>query len=180
MGLIIIDADKIGHKAYEIQTPCYYKLIETFGNVIVDEQNGEINRRKLGEIAFSNKDKMAELTSIVWPEIRRLLIDELKKIRSSAKADVMPVVAIEAAVMCEAGWHDLVSVLWVIQVDLGTARDRLMARNGLSSEEAMKRINSQMSNEERSKFATYVLENNLSVEQLELETRRLFDLSVAP
>jgi dephospho-CoA kinase len=180
MDLIIIDADKIGHNAYEKQTPCFYKLIEAFGDMIVDEQSGEIDRRKLGGIAFSNKDKMVELTSIVWPEIRRLLIDELEKIKSTAKAGDMPMVALEAAVMCEAGWYDLVSVLWVIQVDRDTARDRLMARNSLSSEEAMKRIDSQMSNEERSKFATHVLDNNLSVEQLESETRRLFDLSVTP
>lgn len=178
MGLIKIDADKIGHRAYEKGTACFHKLIESFGDVIVDD-DGQINRRKLGEIAFSNKDKMAELTSIVWPEIRKLLIEELENIKSTAKADVArPVVALEAAVMIEAGWNDLVSVVWVIQVDRNIARDRLMARNNLSSEEATKRIDSQMSNEERSKYATYVLENNTNSEQLELETRRLFDLSM--
>ena len=178
LGVLTIDADKLGHRAYEKGTPCYLKLIENFGDSIVAE-DGEINRRKLGEIVFSASSKMTELTGIVWPEIRKMLIAELEMIKSGANSDSpAPVVAIEAAVMIEAGWQDVVDVLWVLRVDRNEAKDKLMARNNLTEVEAYKRIDSQISNEERCKHATFVLHNNLTMEQLEIETRRLLEQSV--
>jgi phosphopantetheine adenylyltransferase/dephospho-CoA kinase len=178
LGVIIIDADKLGHKAYQKGTYCYDRLVENFGQSIVAE-DGQINRRNLGDIVFSEKSKMTELTGIVWPEIRKLLIDDIDNIQKTASlGGSSPVVAIEAAIMLEAGWEDLVSMLWVVQVDRQTAIDRLVARNNLSPEEALKRIESQMSNDDRCKHATYVLQNDLSEEQLKSEVRRLFDLSI--
>jgi dephospho-CoA kinase len=174
LGVILINADLIGHRTYEKGTDCYHKLIEQFGNTIVAE-NGEINRRRLGDLVFSDKSKMNELTGIVWPAIRKMLIKELDDIRSTVKAgDSPPIVALEAAVMIEAGWTDLVSTLWVIHMDRDVAKGLLMTRNNLSTEEASKRIDSQMSNEERCKQASHILYNNGSLDQLEAETHRLF------
>lgn len=180
LGVILINADLIGHKTYEKGTDCYHKLIEQFGNTIVAE-NGEINRQQLGALVFSDKSKMDELTGIVWPAIRKMLIKELDDIRIAVKADSSPpVVALEAAIMIEAGWTDLISTLWVIHMDRDVAKGLLMTRNKLSPEEASKRIDSQMSNEERCKHASHVLYNNGDLDQLEAETRRLFQDLISP
>lgn len=174
LGVTLINADLIGHRTYEKGTDCYHKLIEQFGKTIVAE-NGDINRQQLGALVFSDKPKMDKLTGIVWPAIRTMLIKELDDIRSTVKADNSPpVVALEAAIMIEAGWTDLVSTLWVIHMDRDVAKGLLMTRNKLSPEEASKRIDSQLSNEERCKHASHVLYNNGNLDQLESETRRLY------
>ena len=143
--------------------------------------DGEIDRRKLGGIVFSDKSKMTQLTDIVWPAVRQALIQYLATAEESSVREgrPTPIIAMEAAIMIEAGWQDLVSVLWVIEVDRVQAKDKLMARDKLSEEEAFKRIDSQISNEERRKHATYVIKNDMSKEELQLETRRLYDLTIA-
>lgn len=177
-GVITIDADKLGHKAYERGNPCHDRLVECFGTSVVGE-DGEINRRRLGEIVFSEKSKMTQLNGIVWPVIRQLLIAELDAIRSRSKVDSpQPVVAVEAAIMIEAGWQDLVSVLWVVRVEREIAKSFLIARNCISEEDAYRRIDSQISNDDRCKYATYVISNNGTREHLEAETRRILDLSI--
>jgi len=154
-GATIIDADKLGHRTYERGTACYTKLIEHFGDSIVDEQ-GEINRRVLGTIVFSSPEKMKELQNIVWPEIRNLIVSGLEEL----KAQGVKVVVLEAAVMIEAGWQDLVSTLWVISVNKDVALKRLMTRNSLSEADALNRINAQIGNEERGSFANLVIDNS--------------------
>eukprot|EP01032_Pedospumella_encystans_P008224 gene8224-9787_t len=154
-GATIIDADKLGHKTYERDTPCYTKLVEQFGDSVIDEQ-GEINRRVLGFIVFSSPEKMKELQNIVWPEIRHLIVSSLKEL----EAQDVKVVVLEAAVMIEAGWQDLVSTLWVISVNKDVALKRLMTRNSLSEADALSRINAQISNEERCGFANLVIDNS--------------------
>lgn len=174
-GVITIDADKLGHKAYQKGTPCYDSLVENFGPTVIGA-DGEINRRRLGEIVFSDKSKMIELNNIVWPVIRQLLIVELDLIKGCASPDCpQPIVAVEAAIMIEAGWQDLVSMLWVVRIERAIAKDFLMARNSISEEEAYKRIDSQISNDDRCGYATYVLLNDGSREHLEVETHRLLE-----
>lgn len=174
LDVITVNADIIGHKTYEQGTNCFKRLVKNFGEAIVGD-NGDIDRRKLGGMVFSDSSKMAVLTGIVWPEIRLLLMKELEDIRKNESSTGIPaVVALEAAVMIEAGWNDLVSTLWVVYVDPNVARTLLMARNNLSFDEATKRIDCQISNDERCKHANEILHNDGSIEQLEAKTRQLF------
>ena len=180
MDVVVADVDKVAHGEYKKGTACHAQIIECFGDVVVTA-DGEIDRRKLGGIVFSDKSKMTQLTDIVWPAVRQALIQYLATAEESSVREgrPTPIIAMEAAIMIEAGWQDLVSVLWVIEVDRVQAKDKLMARDKLSEEEAFKRIDSQISNEERRKHATYVIKNDISKEELLLETRRLYDLTLA-
>jgi dephospho-CoA kinase len=185
MGCTALDADKYGHAAYKKGTPCYDKLIAHFGQEIVNEADGEINRKQLGSIVFSDPLQMRELERIVWPEIRALISADLSTMRSKQAEKLddtegKPHVAVlEAAIMIEAGWQDMVDVLWVVSVDRDTARTRLQARNNLSAEEADKRIDAQMSNTDRCKYADFIVNNTGSREELVEETRKLYELSLA-
>jgi dephospho-CoA kinase len=94
-GAEVIDADKLGHRAYDTGSACYYKLIEAFGEGIVsDDESKSINRRALGDIVFRDPSQMKLLQDIVWPEIRKLIIESLSQLKSSGKDRVV----IEAAV----------------------------------------------------------------------------------
>jgi phosphopantetheine adenylyltransferase/dephospho-CoA kinase len=169
LGAQVLDADKLGHQTYEQGTQCYAKLVENFGDRIIGEE-GKINRAVLGGIVFSDQSKMEELTGIVWPEIRELIKKELGQLESAG----VKVVALEAAVMIEAGWQDLVSNLWVVTVEREVAKARLMARNNLSEEEALKRIDSQITNEERTRLANVVIQNGGDVEELKERVRTTY------
>lgn len=174
-GVKVVDADLLGHKAYEQGSACYHSLRNAFGDGILTS-SGDIDRRVLGGLVFGSKDKMKLLCDIVWPEIRRLIGLELGHLRDAGER----LVVLEAAVMVEAGWQDLVDELWVVQADVDTAVQRLMQRNGLTEELARQRISAQLSAAERNKAATLVIDNNLApedfrrvVEELVEQQRRL-------
>ncbi|CAM9603255.1 unnamed protein product, partial [Choristocarpus tenellus] len=164
-GASVVDADKLGHESYQPGTSCYKKLVKEFGEAIVGS-DGTINRPALAEVVFSDAARRQRLQDIVWPEIR-LLAEE--RIASYERSDSECVV-LEAAVMLEAGWSDLVDEIWVVQVDPKVARERLMARNNLAEAQADKRIASQaMSNEERASFAQVIVTNDGTEEELRMK-----------
>ena len=158
IGVIpIINADLLGHAAYRKDSnerSCYSRLISHFGSEILRE-DGEINRSALGSIVFGSKDKLNELTSIVWPEIRKLIESDFGRYKSEGH----PQVILEAAVLLEAGWTDLVSSIWIVTAPTDIVERRLMQRNGFTLEEARKRINAQMTNEERLSHANVIINN---------------------
>lgn len=158
-GAKVIDADKLGHEAYVIDTPCYTSLVAHFGSSIVNSDDRQIDRRTLGSIVFSDSSKMQELQAIVWPEIKSLIGKYIAKYTAEEGEDL--VMVIEAAVMIEANWQDMCTKLWVVTVNPELAVSRIKRRNNLSEEEALKRVNAQISNEERIQHADVVVKNEV-------------------
>jgi phosphopantetheine adenylyltransferase/dephospho-CoA kinase len=147
-GARVIDADKLGHRAYEPGTRAHGEVIAAFG-AEVRGADGAIDRAALGA--------NARLTAIVWPEIRRLAEAEIAAIRAS---DPSAVVVLEAAVLLEAGWESLADEIWVVVVDRATAVQRGVARGGLTPKQVEARIDAQLSNDERRSRAHVVLDNS--------------------
>ncbi len=160
-GAALIDADLLGHRTYEPGSETFDQVVERFGADLVGE-DGQIDRKILGGKVFGEPDGMKKLTDIVWPGIRRLATEELQRLASEGTE----VAILEAAVMIEAGWQDLVDEVWVVTVPPETARERLMERNGLSAEDADKRINSQLTNDERSKHADVIISTDFSFDEV--------------
>lgn len=161
-GATVIDADKLGHRVYDTGTQGFLKVVEAFGDDIVDGQN-QIDRKRLGAKVFGDPDGLKRLTDIVWPEIRRLAemeIDSLKILEPDG------VVVLEAAVLFEAGWEDIGDEVWVAVVDRELAIERAMARDGLEREAVESRIEAQLSNEERIARADIVIENNGTLDEM--------------
>jgi dephospho-CoA kinase len=88
---------------------------------------------------------MKKLTNVVWPAIQAKLVSGIEEAATSGHQWIV----IEAAVLVEAGWSTIFDEVWVVHVSNQIARQRLMARNNLSEEEANRRINSQTSHDER-------------------------------
>ncbi|NWI16918.1 COASY synthase, partial [Crypturellus soui] len=76
LGAFVIDADRLGHAAYVPGGPAYAQVVAAFGQEIVNE-DGTINRKVLGAKVFGNQERLRALTDIVWPEIARLVKQQL-------------------------------------------------------------------------------------------------------
>ena len=166
LGAFVIDADKLGHQVYEPDTPGHRAVVAAFGDDILAE-DGTINRRALGAKVFGKPDELKRLTDIAWPEIRRM--GEAQIATAKAENATRPVI-VEAAVLFEAGWESLGDEVWVVIADPAKAVARAVERDGFDESEVKKRLDAQLSNEERSARANVVIENNTSLEAL---TRQL-------
>lgn len=144
LGASAINCDKLGHQAYLPGTNVYEDLIKEFGRVILNE-DGTINRRMLGSIVFSDRSKLKLLNQIVWPEIARMVQEKLAKMAEEG----VKVCIIEAAVLLEAGWDQLVHEVWVTSVPVSESVKRIMDRDGFDEDQARIRIESQMGSKER-------------------------------
>ena len=161
-GAFVMDADKLGHEAYTPGTDCFRDVVAAFGDDVVGA-DGQIDRKVLGAKVFGDAAQRKRLEGIVWPWMRRTMEVRLSKLR----ADAVPVVVLEAAVLIEADWVPLVDEVWAVIVPPELARDRIVSRNGLTPEQADARIAAQLSNEERAARAQVIIENSGTLEELE-------------
>jgi phosphopantetheine adenylyltransferase/dephospho-CoA kinase len=157
----VLDADVLGHRTYEPGTDTFAAVVAAFGQDLV-AADGTIDRRVLGGKVFGKPDELKRLTDVVWPGIRKLASEALSEYETAGNH----LVVLEAAVLFEAGWEDLVDEVWVVVVESEIAVERLAARNGLEPEAARARIASQLSNAERIARANVVIENNGTLEAL--------------
>ena len=161
-GVSVIDADLLGHRTYEPGSDTFRAVVKTFGHDLV-APDGSIDRKVLGGKVFGRPDELKRLTDIVWPGIRKLASEELSALETAGNS----IACLEAAVLFEGGWEDLVDEVWVVVVEPDAAVKRLAERNGLDEAAARARIDSQLSNTERIARAQVVIENNASLESLD-------------
>jgi len=162
LGAYVIDADKLGHKAYLKGSEAYLQIVDTFGKDVVGP-DGEIDRAALGAKVFGEGNRLKELTDIVWPAIRRLADAEIASVRENESARI---IVLEAAVLLEAGWQDLVDEIWVTVVDREVAISRATARDGIERTAVEARIDAQLSNDERISQADRVIDNSQDTNHL--------------
>ena len=150
-GYTIIDADKLGHVALTSED-VKRRLSETFGaNILV---NNEISREVLGKLVFGNDNNLKKLNNIIHPKIKELIL----KLQEEHENEDL--VFLDIALLYEANFVDLVEKVAVVYVDEDVQLERLMTRNSLSKEEALKRIESQMSPQEKASLGDFVINNS--------------------
>ena len=154
-GYTVIDADKLGHIALTSED-VKGKLAEKFGDEIIE--NNEISREKLGKLVFGNEDNLKILNSIIHPKIKRLIL----KLQDEHKEEQF--VFLDIALLYEANFVDLVERVIVVYVNEKVQIERLMSRNALSKEDALSRIKSQMSAEEKAALGDYSIDNSDTIE----------------
>jgi len=177
-----IDADTTAHVVYEPGSKALEDIAGLFGSDILLE-NGQIDRKKLGNIVFADKNAMSQLEHIVWPHVKRVIqsrIEELRSNTSDANDNEVPVIVLEAAMLLDADWEDLLDGLWVVTTPTDIALDRLVTNRDLSMEEAQKRMDAQASRrgvgnlaeEVKNGVVTSVIENKGSIQELTDSLRR--------
>jgi dephospho-CoA kinase len=156
LGACVIDADKLGHRAYEPDTEAFRAVVAAFGDDVVDA-DGRIDRKALGAKVFGDPARLKLLTDIVWPEIGRLAESAIAAAR---QRDPNCIVVLEAAVLFEAGWQRTVDEVWAVVVDPEVAVARACARDALSAEDVRRRIDAQIGNDQRRARADVVIDNS--------------------
>ncbi|XP_071319737.1 bifunctional coenzyme A synthase [Trachinotus anak] len=152
LGAVRIDCDKLGHEVYQPGTAAYHRVLEEFGSDILNEDK-TINRRALGKKVFGDQEKLKALTDIVWPEIALLV----KKTIRQAGEEGKQVCVVDAAVLLEAGWTDMVHEVWVTVIPEEEAVSRITERDGVTTDDALRRLHSQWSNAKQVEHANVVL-----------------------
>ena len=169
LGAVIIDADKVGHEAFKSDTETWREVVAAFGRQILTSK-GDIDRGKLGKIVFGSPESLAQLNRIMHPRMYDMVKARLEEYRRQG----VEVVGLEATLLLEAGWTSLVDEVWVTITNEATVLKRLQERGGLSEPEALARIRSQMSNEERVKHADVIVNNDCDLTELKVRVSELW------
>ena len=167
IGAYIIDADRLGHSAYLPHSEIWEEVVKEFGDgVLLPDE--EIDRKKLGSIVFNDPVQLAKLNEIMHPRMGQMVANIIEGLDAE-------VVVVEAALLLEAGWDALVDEVWCTGASEDVVIDRLKARNGLDKEEAQKRINAQMSVDERKSRSQVMIENNGDLAQLTTVVEQIWE-----
>ncbi|HAK58797.1 MAG TPA: dephospho-CoA kinase [Nitrospiraceae bacterium] len=170
LGAHIIDADQLVHELLEPDQQAWHEVVEHFGKEILHPDKS-IDRRKLGEIVFSDSEKRKWLNSCLHPKVFESYCAQVKRINTHEPDSI---VVFDAALLIESGFHRNMDRTVVVYADENQQRIRLMERNSLTGEQAVARIRSQMPLSEKRAFSDYIVNNTGQREKTELEAREVF------
>jgi len=171
LGAQVIHADAVGHDVYAPQTPGWHALIDAFGATILAPDRS-IDRKKLGAIVFADSTQLQRLNAIVHPLIGTEIRRRVEALRIGGFT--APIV-IEAAILVEAGWLALVDEVWLVAASHSAVAERLQAQRGLSAEEVRRRVDAQLSDDERRRHAQVVIANTGSIEELRSQVAKAWE-----
>ena len=152
----VIQADQAAHVLEQPGQECYHRIVETFGKEILSA-GGEIDRRLLGNIVFSDKRSLEELNDIVHPAVREYIIQEIRQERLAGTA---PFIVLEAALLIEEHYDEICDELWYVRTGEEIRRKRLMASRGYTAEKAGEIMRNQLSDALFLKHCQFVVDNN--------------------
>ncbi len=171
-GADIIDADKIARHVVQKGKPAWRAVLDHFGKEILDA-GGDIDRRRLGDIVFRSPEKKATLDRIVHPYV----FEEMTAAESAIRAERPDaVVILDVPLLFEVGMDGRISEIIVVYAPEHIQIERLMARNDLSTDDALARIRSQMDIEEKRKRAAIVIDNSGDLERTKARTMAVYGI----
>ncbi len=157
-GYKTVSADKCTKGAYKIAKP---QLLKAFGDEIIE--NGEINRKKLGGIAFASPENLAKLNLIMHPVIFQMIFDECKG---------KNICFCEVPLLFESGMQNYFDSVWMVTASNENKINRASARDGISREEIEKRLSFQKINAEKTEKVHIIIENNGDIANLETQLEK--------
>ncbi len=149
-GIKVIDTDILARDIVEPGKKAWLEIVRNFGYEVLAENNA-IDRKRLGDIVFNDKDKKRELEKITHLAIWEQLAEQMRQ---------ESLIVAEIPLLFEAGWQDRFDKVILVKADDALRLKRIMVRDNLSEEDARKRLNSQMSQELKEKMADYVINNS--------------------
>jgi dephospho-CoA kinase len=158
LGAYTIDADALTHRTYAKGAPGYQKVIDTFGKWLVNK-DGEIDRSKLGNLVFNDKEAMAQLEEIVHPLVRQASEILIKRAPQQ-------VVVIEAIKLLEGDLRKICNSIWVTNAPQEVQIERLIRKRGFTRERALERIHMQSAQSAKVAIANIVITNTGSYDAL--------------
>ena len=171
-GAVIVDADKIAHEIILKGEPAYQEIVDYYGTDILDAE-GNIIRKKLGEIVFNDKEKLAFLNQCT----HKYITAEVKRQIAAAKeAGTATAIIVDAPLLLEAKLETVCDLVWVVYADPEVRAQRVMARDGITYELAKARISNQKSWEEYKSAASAVIDNSKDLVHLKEQMTEILKL----
>ncbi len=149
-------ADEVAHLVKKKGEDCYYELVELLGKDILLE-DGEINKSAMAAKIFADEDLLERVNEIVHPQVRIYLEKRVHEARQNPEVEIM---FIEAALLIEAGYKQIVDELWYIYADAEVRKQRLIESRGYSEEKIAQIMEAQLSEDAFRKECDFVIDNS--------------------
>ncbi|MGI6113947.1 MAG: dephospho-CoA kinase [Mahellales bacterium] len=175
LGAYIIDADLIAREILEDDFCVVDRLLKAFGPGIIDDE-GNIIRSKLADKVFGDAKGLKTLNDITHPVIIDKIIRQINNIKKGTRT--FPAIIVDAALLIESGLYRHVDQVWLVKVDRNKQIERLMARDNISEQQAINRINSQLPNEEKERFAQRIINNNGDLSDIRRQIQYLWQTDI--
>lgn len=174
LGAVIIDADRITHVLEQRGEPVWRNIWESFGWSVL-RADGELDRKKLGHRVFSCPGDLQQLNDLVHPAVRERIRRDIDEARGSGAQ----VAVLDVPLLIEGGLYRIVDEVWVVYAEADQQVVRMQRRDGVSAETAQQRLEAQMPLTEKLAFATRVIENRGTLDELEEVVRSVWQSVVA-
>lgn len=168
-GAQVIDADVIARDILKPDEPAWHSVVDQFGDEILSPASMQIDRARLAQIVFNDRNKLAALNAITHPAIFSRIADDLDRLRNTDA-----IVILDAAIIVESGLHKTMDVLIAVLADDEVRKQRLRTRRGMTLEDIEARIASQSDQEELGRIADIVVRNDGDLETLAKEADRVW------
>lgn len=169
-GFAVIDADVISREVVQKSSPCLGELAEVFGNEIITD-DGELDRKKLANIAFSDKEKLRQLDGICYPYIIFRIIKKIEELAAEGEKLIL----LDAPTLFEANADDLCDLIISVTADRDIRAKRITERDNITAEAAEKRFDSQYSEHFFVSHSDFVIKNNKSTDILIAKAEEVAD-----
>ena len=166
----VVDADIVARQIFD-DKGLLNEVFSTFGESIRN-QDGSLNIRALVNIVFNDDEKLILLNNLTHPKIKQKILSKVEEYKNQGEK----IVVIDAALLIEDDYIPYIQKLILITCREDIQINRIIARDNCTKEEAISRINSQMSQEDKKKFADYIIDNSNSFEELQEKVLELISV----
>ena len=170
LGCHVLDADEVAREVVKPGTAGLRAVVEAFGDEVL-RADGTLDRSKLGSIVFTDENKRRQINSILHPFIITAQDEELRRLE---REDPQSIAVVDAALMIESGGYQRFDTLIVVHCQPEVQLQRLMRRNNLSREEADQRIATQMPQEEKQRYADYLIDTSGEFAETRRQTEEVY------
>ncbi|MCM1038685.1 MAG: dephospho-CoA kinase [Roseburia sp.] len=152
----VILADEVAHRLEKPGEECYNKLTALLGKEIL-KTDGTIDKNRMAEKIFADKAILEQVNAIVHPAVKKYIVNEIAKEQEKARIDFL---FVEAALLIEDGYEEILDELWYIHTDTGIRRERLKASRAYSDEKIDHILQGQLSEETFRTHCRVVIDNS--------------------
>lgn len=154
-------ADQVAHEVKEPGQPCYEALVELLGREIL-ESDGRIHKGRMAEKIFQDENLLEQVNAIVHPAVQEYLLEKIQEARQEGQTELF---FIEAALLIECGYKNIVDEMWYIYADKGIREQRLRESRGYTLEKIEQIMNSQLTEEAFRAGSDFVIDNSGTPEE---------------
>ncbi len=169
-GIKIIDADNTARGVIERYPVIMDRIKSVFGKEYVDN-SGKLKRKEFGNYIFSHKNMRSRYESIIIPFIKKDILGDMDKLEKSSE----DMCIVDGATIVENQFYKNLDLILLVWVNERVQIERVKKRDKLTESQVIQRINSQMSLEEKKKYADFILDNSGTLDETRNQLEKIFD-----